>query len=133
MSTLRSRHRLVSTTKVRSRRRSNANTLIANIIRHRDLDLGQILLHLLLHHVLHKHPTLALKLAMSTVHNTQDTLAQRLLDFSDKTADLIDELRLDVVTETPVCRVSWPSVAVQLRVEGVTTEDLLKRALELIG
>ncbi|KAK6706796.1 hypothetical protein SNK04_007813 [Fusarium graminearum] len=121
--TLLSRHRVISTTKVPSSRRSNTNTLISDIVRHRDLDLGQVLLHLLLHHVLYKHPTLTLKLAMTTVHYTKDTLAQRLLHLSYKTADLVDELRLDVISKTPVCRA--PSVAVQLRVEGVTTEDLL--------
>ncbi|KAI6766841.1 hypothetical protein HG531_011201 [Fusarium graminearum] len=38
---------------------------------------------------------------MTTVHYTKDTLAQRLLHLSYKTADLVDELRLDVISKTP--------------------------------
>ncbi|KAI6772905.1 hypothetical protein HG530_003863 [Fusarium avenaceum] len=69
---------------------------------HSDLDLGQILLHLLLHRLLHKHPALALKLAMSSVDDAQDAFAQRLLDLSNEAADLVDQLGLDIVAETTV-------------------------------
>lgn len=103
MATLRSRHRLVRTTEMRPRRRTDTNTLIPDIIRHSDLDLGQILLHLLLHRFLHKNPTLALKLAMSSVDDAQDAFAQRLLDLSNEAADLVDQLGLDIVAETTVC------------------------------
>lgn len=111
--------------------RSHTHTLIANVIRHRDFDLGQVLLHLLLHHLLHKDPAFALKLPVSAVDDTQNALPQRLLHLPHEAADLVDQLGLDVVSEAAVCLRA--GVAVELRVEGVSTENLLKRALELVG
>lgn len=97
------RHGLMSTTKLHIRsRRSHAHTLIANVIRHRDLDLGQVLLHLLLHHVLHKHPAFALKLAVPTVHNPQNALPESLLHLADEPADLVQQLGFDVVAKPTV-------------------------------
>lgn len=85
----------------------------------------------MLHHLLYKDPAFALELSVAAVDDTQDTLPQCLLHLSHEAADLVDQLGLDVVSETAV-RLG-AGVAVELRVEGVSAQNLLKRALELIG
>lgn len=92
--------------------------LVSNVIWHIDFDIGQVPLHLLLHHGLHKDPALALKPAVSTVHHAEDALAQRLLHFADEVANLAEQLRLDVVAEAAV-RIGR-GVAVKLLVKGVS-------------
>ncbi|RBQ71176.1 hypothetical protein VDGD_21489 [Verticillium dahliae] len=121
-----------------SRRRStDADALVANVVRHGDLDLGQVLLHLLLDHLLHKDPALLLKLAVAAVDDAEDALAQRLLDLAHEAADLVEQLRLDVVAEAAVpllaASAAGAGVAVELRIKGVAAEDLLERALEGVG
>ncbi|TKW54847.1 hypothetical protein CTA1_3976 [Colletotrichum tanaceti] len=124
--------RLVTTTRPvelrAGRRRTDADVLVADVVRHVDLDLGEVLLHLLLDNVLHKDPALALKLAVAAVDDAEDALAQRLLYLADEAADLVEQLDLDVVPEAAV-RVA-AGVAVELRVERVPAEDPLERPLE---
>ena len=125
---------MASTTQLCGRLRcSDADTLISNIVRHRDLDLRQVLLHFLLHHALHEDPALALKLAVSTVHDTEDALAQCLLHLPHEAADLVDKLGLDVVSKTAVASSGSMAALVELRVEGVPAKDLLEGSLELVG
>src|SRR6478609_6693725 len=133
MSALRSWHRRIRTTKIRLSRSSHTNTLIPNIIRHRDLNLGQILLHLHLHHVLHKHPALPLKLPMPTINNPQNTLPQRLLNLPHQPSNLVHQLRLDIVPKPSIRRMARAGVAIELCVERVSAEDFLEGTLELVG
>jgi hypothetical protein len=72
---------------------------------------------------LYEHPAFTLKLAVSSVHDTQDTLTQGLLHLPHQAPDRIDEFGFDVVTETTVSL--GLCVAVKLRIEGVAAEYFL--------
>jgi hypothetical protein len=95
------RRSLVPTTKLHiGCRRSHADALVANIIGNVDLHLGKVPLHLLLHHVLHEHPALALKLPVTAVYEAQDALPEHFLNLLDKVAHLAKKLNLEVIKST---------------------------------
>ena len=83
-------------------RRSHAHSFVPDIIRDSNLNLGKVFLNLLLHHVLYEDPAFTLKLAVSAVHDTQDTLAQGLLHLPHQAPDLVDKLDFYVITKTTV-------------------------------
>lgn len=133
LSSLRLRSRLVPAAKLRARRRrANTDALVADIVGYRDLDLGEVFLYLLLHHALDNDPRLALKFAVPAVHYPQNTLAERLLHLFNQVTDLADELRFEIVAD-PAIRLRPRAGAVELRVKRVAAEQLLERALELVG
>ena len=76
---------------------ADTDTLVSDVIGNVDVDIGQKLLHLDLHHILDKDPAGALKLAVPSVHNTQNALAEHLLHLSHQSADLVNEFGLDIV------------------------------------
>ena len=64
---------------------------------------------------------------MTSIYDTQNALAQHFLHLTHEAADLGHQLGLDIILKPAV------GLRLELRIEGVAAEDLLKRALQFVG
>ena len=108
---------------------THIDTLVANVIRHPNLDVGQETLHLLLDILLDEEPTGPFELSMAAVDNREHALAETLLHLPDEIADLVDKLGFEIVSEAS----RLGARRVKGVVERITAEQFLQRSLDLVG